>query len=54
MEGKDGDLAFRIDGKSYFVDGSSIDFHADAHATDGFGSAIRKAEVIVKFPYSLL
>jgi hypothetical protein len=42
------DLAVRIDGKAYFVDGSSIDAHGDAHATDGFCEAIRKAEVVGK------
>ena len=40
------DLAVRIDGKSYFVEGTTIDDHGDAHATDGFCSAIRKAEVV--------
>jgi hypothetical protein len=35
MEGF-GDLAVRIDGKPYFVDGTSIDSHGDAHADDGF------------------
>lgn len=40
------DLAVRIDGKSYFVEGTTIDDHGDAHADDGFCSAIRKAEVI--------
>ena len=39
------DLAIRIDGKSYFVDGTDIDSHGDAHANDGFCKAIRKAEV---------
>jgi hypothetical protein len=38
-------LAVRIDGKPYFVDGTKIDQHGDAHAEDGFCSAIRKAEV---------
>lgn len=45
MTGHGCDLAVRIDGKTYFVDGSSIDSHGDAHATDGFCSAIRKASV---------
>lgn len=45
MKGKDCDLAVRIDGKAYFVDGTSIDDHGDAHAADGFCEAIRKAEV---------
>ena len=39
------DLAVRIDGKAYFVEGTSIDDHGDAHADDGFCQAIRKAEV---------
>lgn len=39
------DLAVRIDGKAYFVDGTKIDEHGDAHAKDGFCNAIRKAEV---------
>src|SRR4051812_12900013 len=45
MTGKGCDLAVRIDGKSYFVDGTSIHDHGDAHAADGFCSAVRKAEV---------
>jgi hypothetical protein len=39
------DLAVRIDGKSYFVDGTKLDDHGDAHAHDGFCSVIRKAVV---------
>lgn len=46
MEGKECDLAVRIDGKSYFVDGTHIDQHGDAHATDGFCAKVRKAEVV--------
>jgi len=47
MKGKAGcDLAVRIDGKSYFVEGTSLDDHGDAHAKDGFCSAVRKAEVV--------
>jgi hypothetical protein len=45
MEGHGCDLAIRMDGKSYFVDGTSLDSHGDAHAEDGFCSVIRKAEV---------
>ena len=45
MEGKGCDLAIRINDKSYFVDGTSIDDHGDAHAKDGFCEAVRKAEV---------
>jgi hypothetical protein len=45
-EKKGCDLAVRIDGKSYFVEGTKIDEHGDAHGEDGFCEAIRKAEVI--------
>lgn len=45
LSGKGCDLAIRIDGKSYFVDGTEIDSHGDAHAKDGFCNAISKAEV---------
>ncbi len=45
MEGKSCDLAVRINGKSYFVDGTNIDDHGDAHAKDGFCEKIRKAEI---------
>lgn len=46
MKGHDCELAVRIDGKSYFVDGTSIDSHGDAHADDGFCATLRKAEVV--------
>ena len=39
------DLAVRINGKSYFVDGVHIDSLGDAHAKDGMCNAIRKADV---------
>ena len=45
LDGKGCDLAVRINGKAYFVDGTEIDSHGDAHADDGFCNAIRKAEV---------
>jgi hypothetical protein len=45
MAGKGCDLAVRINGKTYFVDGTSIDDHGDAHAKDGFCEAISKAKV---------
>ena len=45
LTGKSCDLAVRINGKSYFVDGTSIDDHGNAHAKTGFCNAIRKAEV---------
>ena len=47
MKDKKGcDLAVRIDGKSYFVEGTKINDHGDAHADDGFCNVIKKAEVI--------
>lgn len=45
LRGTSCDLAVKIDGKSYFVDGTDIDSHGDAHAKDGFCNSIRKAEV---------
>ena len=45
LEGKGCDLAVRINGKAYFVEGTDIDSHGDAHANDGFCKAVRKAEV---------
>ena len=45
LKGKSCDLAVRIDGKSYFVDGTSIHDYDDAHGEDGFCNAISKAEV---------
>ena len=45
LDGTGCDLAVRIDGKSYFVDGSSIDDHGDAHGDDGLCNCVRKAKV---------
>ena len=45
LSGKGCDLAVRINGKAYFVDGTSIDEYGDAHAENGFCEAVRKAEV---------
>lgn len=45
MEGDGCQLAVRINGKPYWVDGTSIDQHGDAHGKDGFCNKIRKAEV---------
>ncbi len=45
LKAKGCDLAVRINGKAYFVDGTAIDEHGDAHADDGFCNTIRKAEV---------
>lgn len=46
MKDKKGcDLAIRINNIPYFVKGTTIDKHGDAHADDGFCNAIRKARV---------
>ncbi len=39
------DLAIRIDSVAYFVNGTNIDDHGDAHANNGFCNAIRKVTV---------
>ncbi len=39
-------LAVRIDGVPYFVEGAKLDGFGDAHGKDGMCNAIRKAEVI--------
>ncbi|WP_338410440.1 DUF6370 family protein [uncultured Flavobacterium sp.] len=44
-EKKGCDLAVRIDGKAYFIEGTTIDDHGDAHAHNGFCAAVRKAKV---------
>ena len=45
LKGKDCDLAIRVDGHSYFVDGVNPDSLGDAHAKDGICESIRKARV---------
>ncbi|MFD2289066.1 hypothetical protein GJU39_13350 [Pedobacter petrophilus] len=45
MKGKDCELAVKIDGKPYFVDGKSIDDFGDAHGEHGFCNAVSKAKV---------
>ncbi|TCD04607.1 hypothetical protein EZ449_16795 [Pedobacter frigidisoli] len=45
MKGKDCELAVKIDGKPYFVDGKGIDDFGDAHGKHGFCNAVSKAEV---------
>ncbi len=46
MKDKKGcDLAVRIDNKTYFVEGTKMDEHGDAHGHDGMCTTIRKAEV---------
>ena len=45
LPGKGCELAIRMDGQAYFVEGTDIDSHGDAHAADGFCEAIKMAEV---------
>ena len=45
MKGKNCDLAVKIDGKPYFVDGKNIDDFGDAHGKHGFCNAVSKAEI---------
>lgn len=46
MKGKSCDLAIRIDGKAYFVDGKTIDDFGDAHdEKHGFCNVIKTAKV---------
>lgn len=45
MEGKGCHLAVKFKGKNYFVDGTGIDDHGDAHDVAGFCNAIKKAKV---------
>lgn len=45
LKGKGCTLAVKVDDKAYFVDGSDIDSHGDAHADDGFCNKVRKANV---------
>lgn len=45
MKGTGCDLAVRFGGKSYYVDGTKMDDHGDAHASDGMCNAIRQAKI---------
>ena len=45
MDGKGCHLAIKLNGKNYFVDGTNIDDHGDAHDAEGFCNAIKKAKV---------
>lgn len=45
MTGKGCDLAIRMNDNTYYVEGTNIDDHGDAHASDGFCEAIKKAKV---------
>lgn len=45
MKGKGCILAVEFNKQYYFVTGTNIDDHGDAHAKEGFCNAIRKAKV---------
>lgn len=45
MKGTGCALAVTYEGKNYFVAGTNIDDHGDAHDKNGFCNAIRKAKV---------
>ena len=42
MEGEGCDLAVRFGGQTFWVDGTGIDDHGDAHAEDGLCNAVRE------------
>lgn len=46
LEGQGCDLAVRIDGQAYYVDGTGLNDHGDAHVKGGFCDTIRQAEVV--------
>ncbi len=39
------ELAVRINGRAYFVDGTGIDDHGDAHDAQGLCNTVRRARV---------
>ena len=45
MKGKECELAVKIKDSTYYVVGTGIDDHGDAHSDSGFCNAIRKADV---------
>jgi hypothetical protein len=45
MQGKTCKLAVKFNNKDYYVEGTGIDDHGDAHDKDGFCNASRKAKV---------
>lgn len=45
LPGRGCNLAVRLEGKSYFVDGVQMDQLGDAHAVDGLCNAVRQARV---------
>jgi hypothetical protein len=49
MPGKGCDLAVRIAGRTYYVDGIDMDSLGDAHGAEGLCKVVRKAKVTGKF-----
>ncbi|MDG1147852.1 MAG: DUF6370 family protein [Crocinitomicaceae bacterium] len=47
------ELAVKIEGKHYFVEGSSIDEHDDAHGSVGLCSMVRDAKVVGEIKYGV-
>ncbi|MFN8259021.1 MAG: DUF6370 family protein [Bacteroidales bacterium] len=45
LEGKSCELAVKIDGQAYFVDGAKLDDFGDPHGEGGLCENIKKAEV---------
>lgn len=45
LEGSGCSLAIRVDGEAYYVDGTDMDDHGDAHGHNGMCTVIRQAEV---------
>ena len=45
MEGDACELAVKINGKGYFVDGATLDEFGDAHAEDGMCMVVKEAHV---------
>lgn len=48
MDGNSCDLAVRIDGKSYYVEGAKMNDHGSAHSEHGMCNEVRQAKVIGK------
>jgi hypothetical protein len=49
MPGKGCDLAVRIGGRSYYVDGIDMDSLGDAHGQEGLCKVVRKAKITGQF-----
>ena len=45
MQGKECELAVKIKDSKYYVIGTGIDDHGDAHSKKGFCSAVKKADI---------